>query len=68
MQVKNHLENAKLIMLNNGSGLFLVHLKNKIKVILISSYMCWRLLLLLTWNFPEHSINIQYKYNISVKQ
>jgi hypothetical protein len=30
--------------------------------------MCWRLLLLKTQNFPEHSINIQYKYNISVKQ
>jgi hypothetical protein len=32
--------------------------------------MRWILLLFLLWtrNFPEHSINIQYKYNVAVKQ
>ena len=47
--------------------IFLFHLKNKTKVIFISSYMCWRLLDCYCYNFLEHSINIQYKYNISVK-
>jgi hypothetical protein len=57
------MENAKLIMLNNTSAI-----SNKTKAILIS---CYRILMIvivivIDTEFPEQSINIQYKYNISV--
>jgi hypothetical protein len=58
------MENEKLIMLNNKASI-----DNGIVDFFIPSQIKQKLfIIMIDTEFPEHSINIQYKYNISVKQ